>query len=96
MKRLLLIALLLPFFSFANECNEGNTYEINQCLKAKIEESNKAIDKIKNHNTEEFQELRNKICQNVSYVYKGGSFQSISYGNCVISLSDWYIEQTKV
>lgn len=96
MKKQLLITLLLPFFLFANECNEGNTYEINQCLKAKIVDSNKALDNIQNHDIKEFKELRNKICQNVSDVYKGGSFQSISYGNCVISLSDWYIEQTKV
>ena len=91
------IIILTPIISFAtvNKC-DGNTYEINQCLKAKMKNLDNQLDKLQNHNVVNFKKSRDKICNDVSSTYEGGSYQSVKYGNCIISLNKWYINQTKV
>ncbi|MBF9008445.1 DUF1311 domain-containing protein, partial [Francisella tularensis] len=34
-------------------------------------------------------------CYDISSTYKGGTYQAIKYGNCVISLDKWYLQQLK-
>lgn len=74
---------------------DGNTYEINQCLKQKMQNLDEKLDKIKNHSIQEFKKYRHKICSNISSTYKDSSYEAIKYGNCIISLDKWYIEQLK-
>ena len=96
-KILVIVAVLVPIISLAasKKC-DGNTYEINQCLKAKMENLDNKLDKLQNHNIVEFKKFRDKICSDISSTYEGGSYQSVKYGNCVISLDKWYLNQTKI
>ena len=83
---------ILPIISFAyTPTCDGNTYEINQCLKNKISNIDTKIDKIKNQDIEKFKKYRKNICSDISSRYKCGTFESVRYGNCVLSLSEWYI-----
>ena len=96
--RILVIAVMLtPMISLASskKC-DGNTYKINQCLKAKMEILDNKLDKLQNHNIVEFKKFRDKICNDISSTYEGGSYQSVKYGNCVVSFDKWYLNQTKI
>jgi len=94
---LIIATLMTPFILEASskKC-DGNTYEINQCLKAKIEKLDSQLSKLQKHNIVDFKKSRDKICNDIISIYEGGSYQSIKYGNCIISLDKWYINQTKV
>ncbi len=84
---------ILPFTLFAHTPTcDGNTYEINQCLKKQILSLNTEINTIKNQDTESFKKHRDQICTDISSKYSDGTFESVSYGNCVVSLSKWYID----
>jgi hypothetical protein len=87
-----LVICALPFtlFAYTPTC-DGNTYEINKCLKKQVFDINTKIDNIKNQDTESFKEYRKKICTDISSKYSGGTYESVSYGNCVISMSEWYV-----
>ena len=96
-KIIALIITFIPIISLASskKC-DGNTYEINQCLKAKMKKLDSQLDKLQNHNVADFKKSRDKTCRDISSTYEGGSYQSIKYGNCVVSLDKWYVNQTKV
>ena len=91
-KLLTMTLCILPFTLFAHTPTcDGNTYEINQCLKKQILSLNTKIDTIKNQDTESFKKHRAQICTDISSNDSGGTFESVSYGNCVVSMSNWYV-----
>ena len=91
------IIIFIPIISLASsKICDGNTYEINQCLKAKMEKLDNKLNKIKNHKISNFKKYRNKICSDIALVYEGGTYQSVKYGNCIISLDKWYINQARM
>ena len=96
-KFVILIITLTPiiYVAIANKC-DVNTYEINKCLKAKMAKLDNKLDKLRNHNVVDFKKSRDNICNDVKSAYEDGSYQSVKYGNCAISLVKWYINQTKV
>lgn len=89
------ICIISPFTTFAQTKCDGNTYQINECLKVKMKKYDNRLDKIKDQNVVEFKKSRDNTCADISSAYKGGSYQSVKYGNCIISLDKWYINQTK-
>lgn len=98
--KMTLIPLFLatPVVSLANSCNEGNSYDINQCLINTIQAQQKSLEEDVNISAQElnaFIPLRHQLCQQVSNRYQGGTFEGINYGNCVISLNNWYMDQMK-
>ncbi|MBK2106811.1 DUF1311 domain-containing protein [Francisella philomiragia] len=92
----IILSLFLPILVFANSpiC-DGNTYEINQCLKTQMQMYDKKLDSLKNSNIKEFKKYRDNICSNISSAYNGGTYESIKYGNCIISLDRWFLEEVK-
>jgi uncharacterized protein YecT (DUF1311 family) len=96
-KSLTIVVMLTPIVLFASDKKcDGNTYEINQCLKARMGQLDNQLDKVQNHNTLDFKKSRNLTCTDISSTYEGGSYLSVKYGNCVISLDRWYLNQIKV
>ncbi|QIV96811.1 DUF1311 domain-containing protein [Allofrancisella inopinata] len=96
MKALIVASIVsLPIIVFSETNCNGNTYEINQCLKQKMQNLDKKLDKIGSHNIQQFKKYSYKICSTISSAYKGGSYEAIKYGNCIITLDEWYIEQLK-
>lgn len=94
MKKLLLtIFTISPILIFADTLCDGNTYQINKCLKSQMQKHDNKLDKLQNHNIKSFKEYRNKICSDISSSYKGGTYESVKYGNCIISLDKWYLKQ---
>ena len=51
------------------------------------------LDKIQNHNISNFKKYRDNICSDICSEYKGGTFEGIRYGNCIVSLDRWYLEE---
>lgn len=94
-KLIFIIFTIFPILIFAETLCDGNTYEINECLKSQMQKYDNKLDKIKNHDIKSFKEYRNKICSDISSTYKGGTYESVKYGNCVISLDKWYLKQLK-
>ncbi|MBY7735012.1 DUF1311 domain-containing protein [Francisella philomiragia] len=93
----IILLLFLPILVFANSpiC-DGNTYEINQCLKTQMQTYDKKLDSLKGSNIKDFRKYRDNICSNISSTYSGGTYESIKYGNCIISLDRWFLEEVKV
>ncbi|AEI36432.1 lysozyme inhibitor LprI family protein [Francisella salina] len=90
----IILSLFIPILVFANNsiC-DGNTYEINQCLKAQMQTYDKKLDSLKGSNIKDFKRYRDNICSNISSAYNGGTYESIKYGNCIISLNRWFLEE---
>ncbi|ASG67741.1 hypothetical protein fh0823_04830 [Francisella halioticida] len=94
MKKLLLIIFaIFPIIIFADTICDGNTYEINKCLKSQMQKLDSKLDNIQNHNIKNFKKYRNKICSDISATYNGGSYESVKYGNCIISMDRWFLRQ---
>jgi uncharacterized protein YecT (DUF1311 family) len=90
-----ILIFYLPSFIFSNTNCDGNTYQINQCLKAQMAKLDTQITKTDGHNIKMLKNYRNKICSDISSSYKGGTFEAIKYGNCIISFDKWLLEQMK-
>ena len=58
----IILSLFLPILVFANSsiC-DGNTYEINQCLKIQIQTYDKKLDSLKSSNIKDFKRYRDNI-----------------------------------
>ncbi|WP_052399192.1 lysozyme inhibitor LprI family protein [Candidatus Francisella endociliophora] len=87
-----LLCLPVLAISKTTKC-DGNTYEINECLKSQMQKFDTKLDKIQDHNIKKFKKYRDNICSDVSSSYKGGTYESVKYGNCIISLNKWYLKQ---
>ncbi|GMN88829.1 lysozyme inhibitor LprI family protein [Francisella sciaenopsi] len=90
----IILSLFLPILVFANNpiC-DGSTYEINQCLKIQMQTYDKKLDSLKGSNIKDFKRYRDNICSDISSAYNGGTYESIKYGNCIISLDRWFLKQ---
>jgi len=96
-KFLTIVVMLTPIVLFASDKKcDGNTYEINQCLKARMVSLDSKLDKVQNHDVANFKKSRDITCSDISSTYEGGSYLSVKYGNCIISLDRWYLNQIKV
>ena len=42
---------------------------------------NTKLNDVQNHDIKNFKKYRNSICSDISSIYKGGTYQSIKYGN---------------
>ncbi|AJI46901.1 lysozyme inhibitor LprI family protein [Francisella philomiragia] len=93
----IILSLFLPILVFANSpiC-DGNTYEINQCLKTQMQTYDKKLDSLKDSNIKDFKKYRDNICSKISSTYSGGTYESIKYGNCIISLDRWYLKELEI
>ncbi|WP_234393369.1 DUF1311 domain-containing protein [Francisella adeliensis] len=87
--------LITPFTTFADVKYDGNSYEINQYLKSQMANFESKINQLENHDIVNFKNYRDKICNDISSTYEGGSYKSVKYGNCVVSLDKWYIQQAQ-
>ena len=95
-KSLGIVVMLTPIVLFASDKKcDSNTYEINQCLKVRMEKLNSKLDNAQNHNVANFKKSRDITCNDISSTYEGGSYLSVKYGNCIISLDRWYLNQIK-
>ncbi|WP_150463944.1 DUF1311 domain-containing protein [Francisella sp. XLW-1] len=90
----IILSLFLPILVFANNpvC-DGNAYEINQCLKTQMQTYDKKLYSLKGSNIKDFKGYRDNICSDISSAYNGGTYASIKYGNCIISLDRWFLEE---
>ncbi|AVC44507.1 hypothetical protein B4919_06780 [Francisella tularensis subsp. novicida] len=96
MKKLIIMTLtILPTLVVADKVCDGNTYEINACLKSQMQIYDTKLNDVQNHDIKNFKKYRDNICYDISSTYKGGTYQAIKYGNCVISLDKWYLQQLK-
>lgn len=100
MKKLNIFSLIalscLPILAISKTAQcDGNTYEINECLKSQMQKFDSKLDKIQNHDINNFKKYRDSMCSDISSEYEGGTFESVKYGNCVVSLDRWYLNQLK-
>lgn len=84
----------LPALALAKNC-DGNTFEINKCLKSQMQKLDNKIEKIPNLNINNLRKYRDKICSDISSSYKGGTYEAVKYGNCVISFDKWFLKQSE-
>ena len=88
--------LTIPILAISTDAQcDGTTYEINTCLKHKMLNLDVQLKATKNNNVKIFKIQRDDICKNISTPYKTGTYESIKYGNCIISLDNWYLDQIK-
>lgn len=101
MKRFVPLLVMGISIAYANvyPCTHGTTYQINQCLLAKQQAIDKALahnQNISPPNLKAFEKSRQNLCQLVANRYQGGSFESIAYGQCYLSLSKWFVQQMRL
>ncbi|MDE5000781.1 DUF1311 domain-containing protein, partial [Francisella tularensis] len=75
MKKLIIMTLnILPTLLAAVKVCDGNTYEINACLKSKMQIYDTKLNDVKNHDIKNIKKYRENIFYDIISNYKGGTY----------------------
>lgn len=95
------LSSLLVFFpaSMYSICEfEKNTYAINDCLKQAMQKADITLKResgLPKKQVEKFIQWRHAICELSSDRYKGGTYEGVRYGHCVLSLTSWFVKELR-
>lgn len=87
-----------PLSAYSLVCDTGNTYEINMCLIKTIKQTDATLVQKSGLTADQiakFKTLRRSLCELASSKFKGGTYESVRYGHCVLSLTHWFLEELR-